>query len=82
MTNFMNTNEWVDYDTAAFRLGVSLGILPPGGFQVTHKWVVASANPTGDMLYEMIKKLIEIRYLQENVEEMLVCINPCWEIPE
>jgi hypothetical protein len=49
--SFLNTYEWTDYDIASYELGIALGVLPLGGFQVTHKWVVASDNPMGNVLW-------------------------------
>ncbi|HEX4139654.1 MAG TPA: hypothetical protein VHY09_04855 [Candidatus Methylacidiphilales bacterium] len=54
--------DWLDRDSAAFAIAVSLGILAQeANYQNTGvKYVFWSRNPLGDMLYDHLDKLVRV----------------------
>jgi hypothetical protein len=71
MAGFLDSYEWEDWDLAEYALGESLGILPKGGFPVTHNWVVTTDTPMGRLLGKMLRELIDIGYLETDVDDDL-----------
>lgn len=66
--------DWVDFDGAAYELGVVLGVFeetPPGGFWLRHapKWVFWTDNSLGNTLHEMLEQLVGIGMLEKNDED-------------
>jgi hypothetical protein len=64
-------NDWLDRDSAAFALAVSLGILPGGAnYQNTSvKYVFWSRNPLGEMLYDHLDKLVRLGIVEHREAE-------------
>ena len=64
-------NDWLDRDSAAFAIAVSLGILArEANYQNTSvKYVFWSRNPLGDMLYDHLDKLVRVGIVELRVTE-------------
>jgi hypothetical protein len=61
--------EWVDFDVAAYWLGLSMGMFPPEkgtSWDPEIKWVFWSCNPEGDFLGHMLLGLVELGILERN----------------
>lgn len=74
--------DWVDFDQAAFRIAVTLGLVDekinpcaPG-----QKWIFWSNNPFGNALMGIITSLVEMQVLEEN-EEGQYRWNAAWRWP-
>ena len=64
--------DWTEIDTAAFHIGVALGIIPPlqdkkeiynfGG----KKWVFWTQNPLGTALFNILETLVSADVLEKH----------------
>lgn len=51
--------EWTNWDGAAYRLAIALGVMQPAdSFQTTMKHVFWSDNPLGSALYHILDTLV------------------------
>ena len=59
-------SEWTDWDGAAYRLAVSLGLVQdePGVFQVKAKHIFWSSNLVGNTLYAILEQLVAAQILE------------------
>ena len=77
--------DWTDADCAAFDLGIALGIIPEPGDSGwgDHKWVVWSDNPTGNALYGILNRLVEVGVLERRDDpDHQYRSNPQWTITD
>ena len=68
--------EPIDPDFALVELGMVLGLWteePP-------KWVIASTNPLGDALTEVLFKLVELKVIVQNDDTFQVKWNHDWKL--
>ncbi len=61
--------DWTDIDVAEFHLATALGLMGPDTDSHRAKHVFWSNNPVGNMLYEIIKLLIEQRILETHPDD-------------
>jgi hypothetical protein len=77
--------DWHDFDGAAYELGVVLGLFPEFGQEPGQdpwhgtKGIFWSANPLGDVLNEMLHKLVEVGMLDFDDERFRW--NPTCTVP-
>jgi hypothetical protein len=66
--------EWEDQDTAAFQVGVTLGILPPDdpGHNTFRRFkgLLWSNNPVGNFLYHSLDELVRLGFIEHDDNEM------------
>lgn len=74
--------DWTDYDVAMHLLALQIGIVDEdkGSFQSEYKWIYWSDNPYGNMLGDMLNKMIEVGVLLYDEEDQKVKYNPDFEI--
>lgn len=64
-----NLREWTDWDSAAYILAKSLGILDEDvDFSTQAKHIFWSDNPTGTILHKMLNELVEYGFLEKRDE--------------
>ncbi|MFI6622170.1 hypothetical protein [Streptomyces sp. NPDC050528] len=69
--------DWRDYDDAAFRLGVFLGVLPRDQtFSSVKRMFWVDGYPLGDMLVDMLDRMAEAGVLLKNDEDVQYKWNP------
>jgi hypothetical protein len=63
--------EWTDFDLAEHAVAVCFGLMPEEGAYVTlkNKWVFWSNNPIGNMLHEILERLVEQNVLEKNEDD-------------
>jgi hypothetical protein len=78
--------DWQDIDAAGFILACDIGLMKKGDFQVKAKHVFWSNNAIGNVLYDILDKLVEIGVLENDTEELRYRWNPLfkgdWECQE
>lgn len=83
MDNFRSKlSEWRDFDTAAFHLAVTLGVLDNTARAATEaKHVFWSSNALGDGLREILDTLVRLGCLQYDQDSQRFRWNPdfSWE---
>jgi len=74
--------DWVDSDVAAYHLASTFGIVPPwtGSWDNDLKHIFWSANPLGDLAYEVLRKLAEQGVLEFDRYQMTYRWNPEWKL--
>ena len=62
--------DWLDWDSAAYWLAVSLGLMrdEPRLFQTRAKHVLWSNHPIGNLLHEMLDRLVAAGVLETRDE--------------
>ncbi|MBK3576068.1 hypothetical protein JHN63_20050 [Streptomyces sp. MBT65] len=69
--------DWRDYDDAAFRLGVFLGVFPRDQkFSSVKRMFWQDGYPLGDMLVDMLDRMAEAGVLLKNDEDVQYKWNP------
>lgn len=63
-------NSWCDFDVAADHLGVVLGLWKDQATFGQRKWVFWSANPLGEILHEILLKMVTEGILLENKRDL------------
>ncbi|KQW13295.1 hypothetical protein ASD08_32555 [Streptomyces sp. Root369] len=67
--------DWRDYDDAAFRLGMVLGVFPPDQkFSPVMFWV--DGYPLGDMLVDILDRMAQAGVLLKDEEDVRYKWNP------
>lgn len=54
-------NDYIDWDSACYKLGLSLGIFTQPFLEVKH--IFWADNPLGNMLFSMLEELVEQKIL-------------------
>jgi hypothetical protein len=69
--------DWRDYDDAAFRLGIFLGVFPP---DQKFNWVKSmfwqDGYPLGDMLVDILDRMAQAGVLLKDEEDVRYKWNP------
>lgn len=82
--------NWIDFDGAAYELGVALGIFEqewgggvPGRDDPWHgtKGIFWSANPLGDALDQMLRQMVKAGVLEFDVQGLRYRWNPSYVGP-
>lgn len=61
--------DWTDWDIAAYELARALGVMREGGrFHMEAKHVFWSDHPIGNMLDDMLQRLVAVGILQNRAE--------------
>jgi hypothetical protein len=69
--------DWRDYDDAAFRLGVLLGVFPSDQkFSAVKRMFWMDGYPLGDMLVDMLDRMVEAGVLLKDEEDVRYKWNP------
>jgi predicted RNase H-like nuclease len=69
--------DWVDIDVAQFHLARCLGVLGPDiSTMASAKWVFWSNNPTGNLLFQMLRDMAGAGFLEINEEEFKIRWKP------
>jgi hypothetical protein len=67
-----NLLEWEDYDVAAYKLGISLGLFEAddGSYEQfrEHKSIFWTSNPVGKFLHETLEALVTFGVLEDDKE--------------
>ncbi|WP_406214087.1 hypothetical protein [Streptomyces canus] len=69
--------DWRDYDDAAFRLGIFLGVFPPDQrFNLVKKMFWVDGYPLGDMLVDILDRMAQAGVLLKDEEDVRYKWNP------
>jgi hypothetical protein len=69
--------DWVDIDVAQFHLARCLGILGPEySHLIAAKPILWSNNPTGNLLYQLLRNLENARFVEIDHEDLKVRWSP------
>ncbi|WP_458245910.1 hypothetical protein [Streptomyces sp. MAI_2237] len=69
--------DWQDYDVAAFRLGVFLGVFPPDQqFSGVKRMFWTDGYPLGDMLVDFLDRMAQAGVLLKDEEDDRYRWNP------
>ncbi|MFJ9727750.1 hypothetical protein ACIRP3_33845 [Streptomyces sp. NPDC101209] len=69
--------DWQDYDVAAFRLGVFLGVFPPDQkFSGVKRMFWMDGYPLGDMLVDFLDRMAQTGVLLKDEEDERYKWNP------
>ena len=60
--------DWVDWDCAAYAVGVALGVFTGEEERLSLKWIFWSANPLGDGLANVLNSLVHAGVLDYREE--------------
>jgi len=67
------TRDWTDWDVAAYRLGIAIGLMPDQQSFGATKHVFWSIHPVGDMLYGMLNQMVLLGILEKRDKPDLQC---------
>ncbi|MEU0030048.1 hypothetical protein [Streptomyces sp. NPDC006335] len=69
--------DWRDYDDAAFRLGIFLGVFPPDQkFSSVKRMFWVDGYPLGDMLVDILDRMAEAGVLLKDEDDARYKWNP------
>ncbi|NUP39710.1 MAG: hypothetical protein HOY76_22525 [Streptomyces sp.] len=69
--------DWLDYDVAAYRLGVFLGVFPRDQkFSSVKRMFWIDGYPLGDMLLAILDRMAQAGVLLKNEEDVQYRWNP------
>ncbi|MET8077849.1 hypothetical protein [Streptomyces sp. NPDC005303] len=69
--------DWLDYDVAAFRLGVFLGVFPRDQkFSSVKRMFWVDGYPLGDMLVDLLDRMAQAGVLLKDEEDARYKWNP------
>lgn len=60
--------DWTDWDVAAYRLGISLGLMPDASTFGRAKHVFWSNHQVGELLYAMLDQMVSAGILEKRDE--------------
>lgn len=69
--------DWRDYDEAAFRLGVFLGVFPRDQkFSLVRHMFWVEGYPLGDMLVDLLERMVQAGVLLKDEDDVRYKWNP------
>lgn len=77
--------DWTEIDVSAFYVGVALGIIPPASEEQKYsfsgyKWMFWTDNPLGNMLFDTLENLVNLKILEKHSNDELYRWNPDFDL--